>query len=612
MRIAISTKIILLVISFLAVATIFFANKSSSLFQTVLVQREEQSNLSMATSRLKEVDSALLSTKERIEVIGTMLAKMDPTLKEKKDKTTDDFTINFNKDKNLISLEVYRVSSKGIELLERRVKEDVMKQYKLPVTYIDYVRKYAPFPIRSVAQKNIEVMNSSFPSGPPLFSMGVPLLADEFGNVTHVAIADISLSLIQKPFTEKSERILFMTDKSGILLAHLDEKRALSRTKYTSLPIVDKAMKDPSKLPQQTQYTDPETNSIMIGAYAKSPFGISVFSQIEKNKILEPAQMVEREAWYIAGTVISIALFLTFLFSITLTSPIEKLAELINVVSKGNFDVSARKEVRSNDEVGDLAIAFDHMTDGLKERDKVKNLFSKFHGSSVAEDLLKNDIGVGGQNKEVTVFFSDIRGFTAFSEKRTPEEVVTMLNEYFGVMVGIINKNNGVVDKFIGDAIMAVWGAPHEGPDDTHKALTACMQMRKGLLELNEKRIARGDNPIMIGMGLHCGRAISGTIGSQERMEYTVIGDTVNMTSRIESSTKAFGADLLISDDVVNKVGEKFVTELAGSAEVKGKSEPLKMYKVRGIKHDDGTVEMIQTPYSDYEKGDAEKVKVAS
>src|SRR5438445_2184479 len=154
------------------------------------------------------------------------------------------------------------------------------------------------------------------------------------------------------------------------------------------------------------------------------------------------------------------AIFFIFLFSMTLTSPIEKLAEMIKLVSKGNFDVKARSQVRSHDEVGDLATAFDHMTEGLKERDKVKSLFSKFHGSSVAEDLIGKEIGVGGQNRDVVVFFSDIRGFTAFSEKRSPEEVVEMLNEYFGVMVKVINAHGGVVDKFIGDAIMAVWGAP--------------------------------------------------------------------------------------------------------------------------------------------------------
>jgi adenylate cyclase len=608
MRISISIKIIILMFLFLVGTTAFFAQTSSSRFESVLTSREEDSNLATVTGRLKEVDASLLSIKERVEVIGTLLAKQA----QENLPRSKEIEINFNKDKELVSLEIYKISGKGIERIAREVKMDVLKNYKLPENYIDYVRKYSDFPFQAVAEKGIEVVNSSFPKGPPLITIGIPVLQDEFGNVSHIAVADLDLGVLQKPFAQRSERTLFLTDKNGSLIAHQDEQRALARMGYAAYPIVAKAIKDSAKLPQQTRFTDPETKKILIGAYAKSAFGVIAFSQVDLERILEPAKAARNDAIKIAGTMMAIAFFFSFLFSISLTSPLEKLADLIKIVSKGNFDVRAVSVVKSKDEVGDLAKAFDEMTLGLKERDKVKNLFSKFHGSSVAEDLIKNDIGVGGQNKDVTIFFSDIRGFTAFSEKRSPEQVVEMLNEYFSVMVGIINKNGGVVDKFIGDAIMAVWGAPQTSPDDTLKAVSACLQMRTALLELNTKREAAGEPPIMIGMGLHCGRAISGTIGSQERMEYTVIGDTVNMTSRIESSTKAFGADLLVSEDVVAKVGESYVFELGGAAEVKGKSEPLKMFKVRGYKHADGTTEIIKTPYSDYEKGDAEKVKVTA
>jgi adenylate cyclase len=134
--------------------------------------------------------------------------------------------------------------------------------------------------------------------------------------------------------------------------------------------------------------------------------------------------------------------------------------------------------------------------------------------------------------------------------------------------------------------------------------------MRKALESLNETRIARNQPPINIGMGLHAGQAISGTIGSDERMEYTVIGNTVNTASRIEASTKAFGADLLISDTVIEKIGEDFKVELAGAAEVKGRSEALKMFKVRGYRAEDGTMVEVKTAYSDYEAEAADKVKI--
>jgi adenylate cyclase len=210
------------------------------------------------------------------------------------------------------------------------------------------------------------------------------------------------------------------------------------------------------------------------------------------------------------------------------------------------------------------------------------------------------------------VFFSDIRDFTKFSEGHTAEEVVNMLNEYFAIMVGIINKNHGVVDKFIGDAIMAVWGAPKTTGQDQYHAVKASIEMRIALNELNERRAARDQTPIKIGIGIHSGPAISGTIGSSERMEYTVIGDTVNVTSRIESSTKAFGTDLLLSQVTADLVKDRFVLEFAGAAEVKGKSEALRMYKVRGYVDEAGQPVLVRTPYSDYESGAVDKVKIAS
>lgn len=602
-RIPISTKIIALTVSILVGATALIASQSSEFFQKVMIQREDYSNMSEATARAKEVENLLNSAFERAQIIGSLLMKQNQE---------EQVAINFNKDKNMVSVEVWKVNGSSFDFVARKTKEDYFTSQKIEANHIAEIRKQVPFPMRSVVQKNIEIRNSTLKKEVPLITLGLPLARDENDMVTHIALVDLQLGLLQKPFSGQSERTFYLVDRNGMLLAHQDETKALAKQDMRVIPIVSKALED-SNPRRQTRFQDPETKKTYIGAYVKNPFwGTTVVAQTAEEIILEPAHEVKRKAYYISGIVISIALFLCFLFSMTITSPIEKLAELIQLVSKGNFDVKAKSQVKSHDEVGDLAQAFDNMTEGLKERDKVKNLFSKFHGSSVAEDLLKNDIGVGGTKKDVTVFFSDIRGFTKFSEGHTPEEVVAMLNEYFGVMVKIINKYGGVVDKFIGDAIMAVWGAPHSSEKDTQNALTACLEMRKALAELNALRQTRGQSNIMIGMGLHCGPAISGTIGSDERMEYTVIGDTVNMTSRIESSTKAFGSDLLVSEEVQSKVLNQFKFELAGVAEVKGKSEPLKMFKVRGFIKENGEFEDIRTPFSDYEAEDAEKVKIAA
>lgn len=605
MRIPISTKLITVTILILVAATGTITWISSSYFEKKAAEQVDIANLESAAAKAKEIENIVASLVDKTRTTASLLTKGAASQTE----AGDDFDFNFTKDINFIALEVLKLDGPAVETVARKVKEDVLKPYGLTPVYITHLRSWQKFPIRSVAQGSIEIKNASYPKAPAMITIGIPLIRDEQGKITHIALADVTLAPFEKPFTDPSERTQYLIDRNGELLAHKDEQKAMARLNMGKYPIVQKALTQ--KSPQfQTKFLNPDNDKDYFGASVKTSYGATVISQTSEETILEVSNEVKRRAIFVAGSAISMAIFFIFLFSMTLTSPIEKLAEMINLVSKGNFNVKARAAVRSHDEVGDLAEAFDQMTEGLKERDKVKSLFSKFHGSSVAEDLINKDIGVGGQTKEVVVFFSDIRGFTAFSEKRSPEEVVEMLNEYFGVMVKIINSHGGVVDKFIGDAIMAVWGAPKSSDRDAHQAVRACLEMRRALEELNERRIARSQPPINIGMGLHAGKAISGTIGSDERMEYTVIGNTVNTASRIEASTKAFGADLLISDTVIERIGEDFKTELAGAAEVKGRSEALKMFKVRGYRAEDGSMVEVRTPYSDYEAEAADKVKI--
>lgn len=612
MRVPISVKLITITVLLLLVVTIPIALVSSKYFENTSRQREENVNLDYAAARANEYENILKSVVEKTKNNATLLMKManDPKF------VSEDFELNFTQDKSFIAIEVLRYDGSGFFSLKKKVKEELLRDtYKTTPAFLQQVRRWQSFPMGSVASGNLEIQNASFKGGPSMFTVGIPLVKDASGKITHIAVADVELSLLLKPISEVKERTFYVVDRRGTLLAHANEARALAREDFSKREIVERALATkPAPPPRgQRKVLGEDEEEYFYAAYAKTSYGVTAFSEISEDIILEPAREVKRKAFFIAGLVLSFALFVVFVFSMTLTSPIEKLVALIDLVSKGNFDVNASAAIRSwfKDEVGELASAFDHMTEGLRERDKVKNLFSKFHGSSVTDDLLQGEMGLGGAKKDVLVFFSDIRGFTSFSEKRSPEEVVEMLNEYFGVMVGIINKHGGVVDKFIGDAIMAIWGAPKSSPDDPKKAVRACLEMRKGLEELNKKRMERGETAIMIGMGLHAGPAISGTIGSSERMEYTVIGNTVNTASRIEASTKAFGSDLLVTDDVLALVGDEYKTEYVGSAEVKGRSEAIKMYKVRGYKDEtSGEYVDVRTPYSDYEAEGADKVKI--
>lgn len=606
-RIPIAFKLIFITVGLLLAVASWIAFKSTDRFEQISKDRETQSNRDQSRARASEVESLLLSYIEKVKLVGEILYKKQG---EERTKLID---ITFGHDKDFVAVEV--ISKTPEATPNRVVNEEFLKQYKLDKGFIDTLRvaQKAKGLVRietlfSGKDGYVEIRNSMIEGGAPVFTIGFPLVKDDYGAVTHIVLAEIRLDRLQKAFANVSERTLYLVDSEGRLLAHPEEKQVLRGENMRKIPIVEAALNSDFKQ-GQLSFTDPVTGEGYSGAYTKTALGPATIAVARDAVILEAANAVRREAYSITGKGVSVALFLMFLVSITLTMPIEVLAELTNEVAKGNFQVKAK--VKSRDEVGQLGEAFNHMIEGLLERDKVKNMFSKFHGSSVAEDLMKGDLQLGGSKKNVTVFFSDIRDFTKFSEGHTPEEVVTMLNEYFEIMVGLINSHGGVVDKFIGDAIMAVWGAPQSGERDPQNAVRAALEMRRALALLNEKRIGRGNVPIKIGMGLHRGEAISGTIGSHERMEYTVIGDTVNQASRIEASTKSFGTDLLLSQDMAAHIADDFLLETAGSVEVKGKSEPLTLYKVRGYFDESKNPISITTPYSDYEAGHDAKIKIA-
>lgn len=614
-RISISVKLITVTMLLLAVTTFILARESAGRFEAISIEGQRQASLDQSRAIASEVEGLLLAYIDKSKVVASLLLK-DTSNAEEKAKSLE---LTFGRDKDFVALDVI---SRNKDVAPLRVVNETYLQLQdktLDKSFIDILRS-AQTVQKIVSLDNlfngkdgyIEVRNSTIKDKVPLLTIGFPLAKDEYGAVTHVVLAEVRMERLQKLFSSLNKNSLYslyLVDDLGTLLAHPTETKVLKRETLLTHPVVKKALS--SELKQgQMNYTDEKTKESFISAYAKTAFGSAIVATGSNAKILEKAHGMKREAYYIAGRILSVALFLIFIFSITLTTPIENLAELTNKVAKGDFSVKA--SVRSRDEVGQLGEAFNQMLDGLVERDKVKSMFNKFHGSSVTEDLLKGDLQLGGSKKIVTVFFSDVRDFTKFSEGHTPEEVVSMLNEYFQIMVSIINKNGGIVDKFIGDAIMAVWGAPNGTERDPQNAVRACLEMRQALEELNKMREARGHVPLKIGIGLHRGEAISGTVGSSERMEYTVIGDTVNQASRIESSTKAFGTDFLMSDSLADFVKDEFIVEEAGKVEVKGKTEPLTLYKLLGYYDAEKNPVLVRTAFSDYDAEAADKVKMAS
>jgi len=215
-----------------------------------------------------------------------------------------------------------------------------------------------------------------------------------------------------------------------------------------------------------------------------------------------------------------------------------------------------------------------------REKHEIRSTFSRYVSESIVNEILKKgEIKLGGQKQELTVLFSDIRGFTSMSEKLAPEEVVHTLNEFLSAMTDIIFRNNGTLDKFMGDAVMAVFGSPVFYKDHALCAVRAAFMMKGKLNELNEKWKKQGRPPLAIGIGINTGEAIAGNMGSIRRMEYTVIGDTVNLASRLESLNKELNTEILISESTYMAVkGNVNAKEYTG-IKVKGKEKNIKVYE---------------------------------
>lgn len=259
--------------------------------------------------------------------------------------------------------------------------------------------------------------------------------------------------------------------------------------------------------------------------------------------------------------------------------PLLAMNQLTKAVKKGDY--SAETQVLSVDELGSLGEALNEMTAGLKEREMIRDTFGKMVDPRVRDHLLAGNVQMGGELCEATILFCDIRGFTPMSEKLSPGEVVQVLNEYFEEMSRCIEEAGGIVNKYIGDAVMALFGVPVPLENAAQSAMEAAFAMRTAREKLNERFREKGLPPIMSGVGLHSGEVLAGNIGSQSRMEYTVIGDTVNVAARIEKMCKKVKQDILLSEETVSRLKDDSLVKKMGSATLTGRKSRTLIYSVK-------------------------------
>lgn len=303
-------------------------------------------------------------------------------------------------------------------------------------------------------------------------------------------------------------------------------------------------------------------------------------SQESINKVVDSARKR-------MGAITGGGIFLGIIGSIILVSFIVRPIKLLvgGVRAIGNRQFHHRIQVKSRNELGELTDAFNEMAASLEEKEKIKRAFERYVSDEVVEEVLKGDgLVLGGEKKKATVLFTDIRDFTPMLSRIKPKEAVDILNEYFTVMTPVIQKNKGLVSKFIGDAIMCIFGAPVAHPDDAFLAVKTAIEMHEELKKLQTKWAAENKSLINIGVGINTGEVIVGNVGSPERMEYTVIGDVVNVADRIEKLNKELGSKILISDSTYEEVKDKVIANKQEPMKVKGKEELIQVYEVIGLR----------------------------
>ena len=378
----------------------------------------------------------------------------------------------------------------------------------------------------------------------------------------------------------------YLINDAGDILIHADFETVYNGVNIASLEFTRFIWSDSSSN-AQTLYAD-ENGVRYFSAFTKlNTSGAIVITSIEHDKVFEGINATTRRNMYLTAAVLSISVIFIWFFSKGISVPLRMLAAAAHKIETGAFDITLKP--RGRDEIGVLTASFTRMCKAL-------GIFGRFTNKDIALRAMRGEIKPGGFKKRATIFFSDIRGFTATSESFTnqfgdeaSDKIVQWLNKYFTQMVDCVDKTGGVVDKFIGDALMAHWGTAYTSGStrkDAYNCIRAALLMRNALIRMNKERGNDTANPqIRIGCGINTGMVTAGQLGSEQRMEYTVIGDPVNLASRVEALNKSFGTDILITEGTWRLVRKRFITEEMPSVKVKGKANAIRIFAVINFAH---------------------------
>ncbi|GMO50030.1 MAG: hypothetical protein Ta2G_07300 [Termitinemataceae bacterium] len=419
----------------------------------------------------------------------------------------------------------------------------------------------------------IYLRNSSFNFKMPMLVMQLPV---ERGFPVYVFFRPENLISLYNT----GQNITFAINESGDVLIHTNPEIMLGGVNLKNIPYIASMLNSSDTENIQKIYTDDQGNECFGTFRRLDSMGTSVITIIQKSIVFNGIWQTTKRNIIIGLIVLLASIFVIVIFSLSISRPLKSLIYAVQQLEAGNYNI--KLESKSNDEIGVLTESFKKMGSSLAN-------FEKFTNKFIVRIAKQGNLSRKGESKNITICFILIRDFSSMSDGLKATAIVDFVNEYLEMMVPCITNNNGSVDKFLtqgGVVIMALWGTPESSGNEKRDALNclrASLSMRAVLCCLNKKRRERlGAHipPIKMGSGTNTGAVIAGQIGSEDRMEYTVIGDTVNTAARIEGPNDLFDTDILISEGTYDLVKDHIIVEEQQSIKVQGKEKPLRVFAV--------------------------------
>jgi len=336
---------------------------------------------------------------------------------------------------------------------------------------------------------------------------------------------------------------------------------------------------------QRVQLADSDYGTLVRSLYGAPGDDLEIVAVIQRSYLENEENLAVFQARLLQFSVLVLVISVgaSVVLSKSVTEPVLALVGRVRRIEQGDFaqEDEGNQAARGKDEIARLARSIDAMAAGLAEKEKVRALLGKVVSHEIAEELLTRRIDLGGEERTTSILFVDIQGFTPLCEGKSPEDVLVLLNRYLSRITEAIEASGGVVDKFTGDAVMALFGAPVAHEDDALRAVRATLAVQEAVTEVNAS-YAGTEAALKAGAGLHTGLVVAGNMGSVSRMNYTVIGDTVNIAARLESLTRYYGVKNLVSDAARKACGEGFEWCEIDLVRVKGKREPTRIHELLG------------------------------